>query len=479
MIKLQFKLPLIVNMGINEEMLICRDSDLDTDYESSSLKSERQNIKQNQYEQENDLFLDNVLSENRRIPQCEQDSHDIERIQNDFEDFKKYITTEISQLKETFHSTNASGKDFEKEYLRTENNNLKGEVKELRKMVLELVDNTCTRNSENNKMKVSRQNQSSGTTQKLANINSYINSTTSYYDDDNEISEMNKWLFPKKPLPINKVKKIPNKRDYNITTKNRFCTLNIEETQFDNNNNRTEAYDNDETSYNNNTKNKLNKAVINRRPKIVTNRNPKNQDDQGNINNDQANSNYVNNKKNPKKIYIFSDSITKRIIMNRFNQPLISGKAQRKSFPGAKAKELAHYILPTLQEDVPEIAVIHVGINDLLEKGDKDINVLKLAEEIIGVGLLCREFNVRDIFISGITYTTKVHIKHIRDLNKAIKELCKRYNFFFIENDNIWNSHLWKDGLHLNDSGIAVIADNFISILNHFLSDSIFPYPNP
>ena len=206
-------------------------------------------------------------------------------------------------------------------------------------MVLELVDNICTRNSENNKMKVSRQNQWSGTTKKLANINSNINSMTSYYDDD-EISEMNKWLFPKKPLSSNKVKEIPNKRDYNnITTKNRFCTLNIEETQFDNNNNRTEAYDNDETSYNNNTTNKLNKAIINRRPKIVTNRNPKNLDDQGNINNHQANSNHINNKNNKKiKIYIFNDSITKRKIMNRFNQPLISGKAQRKSFPGTKAK---------------------------------------------------------------------------------------------------------------------------------------------
>ena len=45
---------------------------------------------------------------------------------------KIYITTEISQLKETFHSTNAPGKDFEKEYPRTENTNLKGEVKESR-----------------------------------------------------------------------------------------------------------------------------------------------------------------------------------------------------------------------------------------------------------------------------------------------------------------------------------------------------------
>ena len=40
---------------------------------------------------------------------------------------------------------------------------------------------------------------------------------------------------------------------------------------------------------------------------------------------------------------------------------------------------MAHYILSTLQEDFPEIAVIHVGI--------KDNNVLKLGEEIIGVGL--------------------------------------------------------------------------------------------
>ena len=126
---------------------------------------------------------------------------------------------------------------------------------------------------------------------------------------------MNKWLLPKKPLSTNKMKEIPNKKDYNITTENRFCTLNIEETQFDNSNNRTEAYDNDETSYNNNTTHKLNKALINRRPKIVTNRNPKKQDDQGNINNDQddqgninnhqANSNYVNNKNKLKNICIY------------------------------------------------------------------------------------------------------------------------------------------------------------------------------
>ena len=164
--------------------------------------------------------------------------------------------------------------------------------------------------------------------------------------------------------------------------------------------------------------------------------------------------------------------------MYHFNNSLVCGKARQKSFPGATANELAHYIIPTLQEDTPESAIVHVGINDLLEKG-KDINIPKLAEEVIGVGLLCRQYNVKDIFISSIAYTTKANVNYIRNLNKEIKQLCNRYNFVFIENGNIRNTHLWKDGLHLNDSGITVIASNFISCLNYFLSNCLIPYPTP
>ena len=37
-----------------------------------------------------------------------------------------------------------------------------------------------------------------------------------------------------------------------------------------------------------------------------------------------------------------------------------------KSFPGATSKELLHYVDPTLRDGIYNTAIIHVGVNDLL-----------------------------------------------------------------------------------------------------------------
>ena len=52
---------------------------------------------------------------------------DIRRIESDFLDFKKFVTAEISSMKNYSHT------DFETNFLREENKNLKKEVQELRK----------------------------------------------------------------------------------------------------------------------------------------------------------------------------------------------------------------------------------------------------------------------------------------------------------------------------------------------------------
>ena len=41
-------------------------------------------------------------------------------------------------------------------------------------------------------------------------------------------------------------------------------------------------------------------------------------------------------------------------------------KTHLKSFPGAKASQLNHYIKPTLKECKYIYAITHVGINDIL-----------------------------------------------------------------------------------------------------------------
>ena len=139
-----------------------------------------------------------------------------------------------------------------------------------------------------------------------------------------------------------------------------------------------------------------------------------------------------------------------------------------KAFSGATAKQLAHYTIPTLEEECPEVVIIHVGVNNLLHKGK--VETQKLAGEIVGIGLRCKELNVKDVIISSIVYSTKADVNTIRKVNEEVSLLCKRYGFMYIENNNINRGHLWKDGIHLNEYGTTILANNLIYSLRGFLS---------
>ena len=41
--------------------------------------------------------------------------------------------------------------------------------------------------------------------------------------------------------------------------------------------------------------------------------------------------------------------------------------------------------------------------------------------------------------------------------------------FGFISNDNISRTHLWKDGIHLEDLGTKILAGNFVDYLSRFI----------
>ena len=64
---------------------------------------------------------------------------------------------------------------------------------------------------------------------------------------------------------------------------------------------------------------------------------------------------------------MFSNSIPKGIRIRELNRYITNATAVIKSFPGATSKELIHYVVPTLQEDSFNSAVIHIGINDILK----------------------------------------------------------------------------------------------------------------
>ena len=93
----------------------------------------------------------------------------------------------------------------------------------------------------------------------------------------------------------------------------------------------------------------------------MINNHPENQHNFRNISRDVA-----ANHREEKNIVIISDSIPRGLKMRKFNSYL----------KGGMAKRLHHYILPTLEEENPDIVILHVGYNDLSPK-DNDLEILR------------------------------------------------------------------------------------------------------
>ena len=173
-------------------------------------------------------------------------------------------------------------------------------------------------------------------------------------------------------------------------------------------------------------------------------------------------------KQKPKNVVIFTDSMLKSLRMNEFNKYLNGGIAHLKSFPGSKAKQMDHHVIPTLEEHQYDAAVIHVGINDLL-KSRTNINVSEITMDIINITLRCRSHNIATIFISSIVYSTKVSHTIIQKLNELLLNECTKYDFHLVDNGAVSKENLWKDGVHLVESGKVIIANNLLNCINNFL----------
>ena len=167
-----------------------------------------------------------------------------------------------------------------------------------------------------------------------------------------------------------------------------------------------------------------------------------------------------------KDIALFADSIPKGMRMEDLNSCVKGGKIHLKSSPGAKASQLKHYIKPTLEEYKYDCAIIDVGINDILRnRNDTDLN--NPPESILQIVNTCQNYNIGKILISALlpSRRTKVNISQI---NETLKHLCSRNNFIFVEHENIGFDDLWVDGMHLLNSGKAMLGSNFVSEVNRY-----------
>ena len=71
------------------------------------------------------------------------------------------------------------------------------------------------------------------------------------------------------------------------------------------------------------------------------------------------------------------------------------------------------------------------------------------------------------MFISSILIRRNIKLNSvIRKINDELQELCKKYNFNYISNDEIGRSFSCDDGVHLSDNGVDILAGNFVNNKN-------------
>ena len=61
---------------------------------------------------------------------------------------------------------------------------------------------------------------------------------------------------------------------------------------------------------------------------------------------------------------------------------------------------------------------------------------------------------------------------NISQINETLKHLRSRNNFIFVEHENIDFDDLWVDGIHLLNSGKAMLGSNFVSEVNRYFDES-------
>ena len=161
-------------------------------------------------------------------------------------------------------------------------------------------------------------------------------------------------------------------------------------------------------------------------------------------------------------IKIFTDSIPKGIKVKELNEQIRHGHARVHSFPGATSKQLLHYLDVNI-DDSTDTVLIHIGVSDILQSVSNMDRLLLNVREMVRK---CRLFGVKNMFVSGLVYTRRIRVNILNDLQKKLVDICREMNVYYIDNKNIKGVSLFKDGLHLLDSGKKILAKNFVNSIN-------------
>ena len=146
-----------------------------------------------------------------------------------------------------------------------------------------------------------------------------------------------------------------------------------------------------------------------------------------------------------RKAYVLGTSMVKGIRRNEFNSCLKKCNTRLRPFIGATIKQMETYIKPIVQDDTPDVVVLHTGCNNI---SNKNISANDIAEGIINIRRYCKEHNVNNVTISSLKCRSQKHLQH--RVNIILMNRCKNYDLGYIGNSNIEVGFLAQDGLYLN-----------------------------
>ena len=152
----------------------------------------------------------------------------------------------------------------------------------------------------------------------------------------------------------------------------------------------------------------------------------------------------------------------------KINNSNRSGRERFQNFPGATLGELLHYMDSTLAEGNYDTAIVHSGINDIINDDESTkVENLVLNLEIIAIKL--KKYGIKNVCLSVLVFKTRVYLPLSNQVNKFILDICKAHNILFINNDTIIRNDIYSDGLHLLLSDKFLLSNSFIENINNFL----------
>ena len=114
--------------------------------------------------------------------------------------------------------------------------------------------------------------------------------------------------------------------------------------------------------------------------------------------------------------------------------------------------------------------MLDIGSNCINSQAKDRINTEKLTGDIIISGKSCIDLGVKEVLISSNLPKKNIALTRLmQQVDNILREQCILNEFVFISNDNISRTHLWKDGIHLEDLGTNILAGNFVDFLIRFI----------